>query len=111
MFYHRICLFSLLSLIILCTEGARYAHFSEHYVSDVGSFASNGNIVYLGAKNKILKLHFARRVFIAQFEVLSSECPPGNESCSDYTQHVLIADGATFQVGDLYLNEELAVCP
>jgi len=98
MFYHRFCLISCLLSLLIASEGARYAHFSEHYVSDVGSFASNGNIVYLGAKNKILKLHFARRVFIAQFEVLSSECPPGNEECSDYTQHVLIADGATFQV-------------
>lgn len=86
--------FALLSV----SESARYARFNEDYVSAFGDFASNGNVVYLGAKNKVLKLHFARRAFIAQFEVLSSMCPLGNEACSDYTQHSLIADGRTFGV-------------
>jgi hypothetical protein len=94
-----LCLF--LSLIVeLFTAGqsARYARFQEDYVPAIGDFASNGNVVYLGAKSKILKLHFARREFVAQFEVLSSKCPLGDETCSDYTQHVLLADGRIFGV-------------
>ena len=89
----------LFALLSVC-ESARYARFQESYVSALGDFASNGNVVYVGAKNKVLKLHFARRVFIAQFEVLSSMCPFGNEACSDYAQHVIIADGKTFGVSD-----------
>jgi len=95
--------FALLSV----SESARYARFNEDYVSAFGDFASNGNVVYLGAKNKVLKLHFARRAFIAQFEVLSSMCPLGNEACSDYTQHSLIADGRTFGVD---LDKVLVSC-
>lgn len=92
-----LCLFlTLLVELFTGGESARYARFQEDYVPAIGDFATNGNVVYLGAKAKILKLHFARREFVAQFEVLSSKCPLGDDSCSDYTQHVLLADGRIF---------------
>ena len=94
-----LCLFLSLFIVLFAAGGsARYARFQEDYVPAIGDFASNGNVVYLGAKSKILKLHFARREFVAQFEVLSSKCPMGDDSCSDYTQHVILADGRIFGV-------------
>lgn len=90
----------LISVSFTSGQSARYAKFQESYVPAIGDFAANGNVVYLGAKSKILKLHFARREFVAQFEVLSSKCDLGDNSCSDYTQHVLLADGRLFGVSN-----------
>ena len=111
-----LCLFlTLLVELFTGGESARYARFQEDYVPAIGDFATNGNVVYLGAKAKILKLHFARREFVAQFEVLSSKCPVGDDLCSDYTQHVLLADGRIFGVSYIpcilsnYYNHRLLV--
>lgn len=93
---------SLLVQLFAVGDSARYARFQADYLPAIGDFASNGNVVYLGAKSKILKLHFARREFVAQFEVLSSKCPLGDESCSDYTQHVMLADGDIFGVSLIF---------
>ena len=92
--------------ILHSVDSARYARFSADYVTDIGSFASadTRNVVYLGAKNKIMKLHFATRVFVPQFEVLSSRCRLGDMGCADYTQHVLLADGSIFNVSTFFIT-------